>query len=87
MSNIIGFPRKCRGTELSDFAEKVRSEVDESLRLLGRRGRDLFDVAASLNVDRKTLTRWRTGANEPSASKLLALRALVGELSKKAVGA
>lgn len=79
----IGTPRKCSGTQLSEFEENIRREVDESLDLLRAHGSDLYDVAASLDVDRKTLTRWRVGANEMPASKLMALRALVDRAARR----
>lgn len=67
----------------SSWSKAVATEVRGLLAELGGQGVAAIDVATELGCSVRSLYTWRVGGAEMPASKLLALRALVAERSRK----
>jgi len=67
----------------SSWSKAVAAEVRGLLAALGCQGVAAIDIAAALNCSVRSLYAWRVGAAEMPASKLLALRSLVENQSRR----
>ncbi len=77
--------RKCVPDSAS-WPQQVAAEARGLLAQLGGAGWGFADIAAALDCGTRSLYTWRIGGADMPACKLLALRALVAENCKKAVG-
>lgn len=86
MSNTIHRLAKARPNDRAAWARRIACEVRELTAELGGIGWRFADIAVSLDVSERSLNNYRNGADEPKARVMDALRALVAEHCKKAVG-
>jgi hypothetical protein len=83
MSNTIGFPRKARVPNATQWELAVARECRELCAALGAQGWDFVEIAEAIGVTRKTLYAWRLGDTDIPAAKLQQLRFVVAENVRK----